>query len=125
MGPFLSKTPAIDENLETYCLIWLDASVNSSQENRQAQQKLRASINHLLTFEDDHRCLEYIHSLSKDDRIVLIISGRLGRILVPKVAHLRQIISVYVYCMDRKGHEQWAQHVSKVSSTQITFIYLE
>ncbi len=63
-----------DENLETYCLIWLDASVNSSHDSIQAQEQLRSSINHLLTFEDDQQCLLYIHSVPKDTRIVLIVN---------------------------------------------------
>ncbi len=111
-----SKT---NENLETYCLIWLDAGVNSSKETIQAQKQLQTSINHLLTFVDDQQCLQRIQSSSKDDRIVLIVSGRSGRIIVPKIAHLRQIISIYVYCMDKKANEQWTQPFSKVSSFQI------
>ncbi len=119
MGASVFKTTQKDENLETYCLVWVDASVNSSPENLQAQQQLRISINHLLTFEDDHQCLQYIHSVSKDDRIVLIVSGKLGRIIVPQITQLRQIISIYVYCMDKKANEQWAQHYPKVSIFQI------
>jgi hypothetical protein len=103
-----------DDNLETYCLVWLDASVNSSRENIQAQQKLRKSVNHLITFEDDQQCLEYIESLSKEDRVIFIVSGSLGRIIVPKIVHLRQIISIYVYCMDKKLNEEWAKDFAKV-----------
>jgi hypothetical protein len=113
-------TSKATENLETYGLLWLDASVNSSQENIQAQQQLRSSINYLLTFQDDQQYLQYIDSVPKDDRIVLIVSGRLGRIIVPQIVQLRQIISIYVYCMDKKANEQWAQHFSKVSTFQIT-----
>jgi len=53
MATALSNTTQEDENLEIYCLIWLDASVSESQENIEAQKQLRASINHLLTFADD------------------------------------------------------------------------
>jgi hypothetical protein len=112
-----------NENLETYCLIWLDASVNSSKETIQAQQQLQTSINHLLTFKDDQKCLQHIRSSPKDDRIVLVVSGRSGRIIVPKIAQLRQIISIYVYCMDKKANEQWTQQYSKVSNiTLVIFI---
>jgi len=115
MAASVFNTIKKDENLETYCLIWLDSSVNSSQENIQAQQQLRTSINHLLTFEDHQQCLQHIHSVPKDDRIVLIVSGKLGQIIVPRIVQLRKIISIYVYCMDKKVNEQWAQHFSKVS----------
>ncbi|CAF3743183.1 unnamed protein product [Rotaria sordida] len=89
-------------------------SVNKSKENIYAQQILRTSINHLLTFEDDELCLQYIDDLSNDDRVVLIVSGRLGQTIVPQVAFLRKIVSIYVYCMDKKANEQWTQHFSKV-----------
>ncbi|CAF2639113.1 unnamed protein product [Rotaria sp. Silwood2] len=104
----------INENLEQYCLIWLDATVNSSEDNIKAQKQLRKSINNLLTFEDDKQCLQHIHSISKNDRIILIVSGRLSRVIVPKIAQLEQIISIYVYCQDKKANEQWAKQFSKV-----------
>ena len=110
-----------DANLETYCLIWLDAAVNSSQENVAAQKQLRASINHLVTFEDEQQCLQYIRSLPNDDRSVLIVSHRFGRSIVPQIARLRQIISIYVYCMDKKASEQWASQFAKVSFDPLQF----
>ncbi len=115
MATALSNTTQEDGNLETYCLIWLDASVNESQENIEAQKQLRTSINHLITFEDDQRCLQYIQSVSKDDRIILIVSGRLGQIIVPKIVKYRHIASIYVYCMNKKANEQWAKNFNKVT----------
>ncbi|CAF3435768.1 unnamed protein product [Rotaria sp. Silwood1] len=85
MAAVLPKTIENDENLETYCLIWLDASVNTSRENFKVQQQLQAIINHLLTFEDDQQCLHYIKNRSEDDRIILIVSGRFGRIIEIKI----------------------------------------
>ena len=115
MGLFWSNKTQTDDNLETYSLIWLDAEVNNSKENVQVQQQLRASINHLLTFEDDQRCLAYISSLSEEDRIILIVSGRFGQAIVSKITHLHQIISIYVYCMNKEYHEKWTQNFVKVS----------
>ncbi|CAF3487046.1 unnamed protein product [Rotaria socialis] len=103
-----------NENLEVYCLIWLDVSVNSSRENIQAQQRLLKVINHVLTFDDDQQCLHYIKNLSEDDRIILVVSGKFGRSIVPKIANMQQISSIYVYCFDKKGNEQWSQHFPKV-----------
>jgi tetratricopeptide (TPR) repeat protein len=105
---------AIEENLETFSLIWLDASVNDAQENLDAQQQLRTSINFLKTFEDGDVCEKYIRTTAKDDRIVLIISGRLGQIIVPRIHSLRQIISIYVYCKDKKRNEAWANQFKKI-----------
>jgi hypothetical protein len=103
-----------DNNLETFSLLWLDAQVNTTEDNRQTQQKLRQIINHLKTFDDQNQCHQYIKSLSPQDRLVLIISGRCGRELVPQIHQLRQLSSIYVYCMDKKANEEWSKDFTKV-----------
>ncbi len=103
-----------DNNLETFSLCWLDEQVNTTEDNRETQEKLREIINHLKTFDDQNECHQYIQSLSQQDRLILIISGRCGRQLVPQIHQLRQLISIYVYCMDKKGNEQWAKDFNKV-----------
>ena len=107
-------TTTTNENFETYSLIWLDASVNNSKENLKAQQKLRACINHLLTFETEQQSLEYIQSISQDDRIILIVSGSLGRNIVPQIVSLRQIIAIYIYCMDVIVNKKWSHSYVKI-----------
>jgi hypothetical protein len=102
------------QNLETYFLIWLAAEVNSFNENVKVQQQLRRSINHLTTFDDDKKCEEYIRSVPKDDRIILIVNGQLGQKIVPRIHQLQQISSIYIYCMNKKQNEQWTQQFSKV-----------
>lgn len=112
----LVKSFDSEENLETFSLLWLDASVNNCQENVDAQHQLRTSINFLRTFEEVDQCEAYIRSKSKDDRIILITSGRLGQIIVPQIHSLRTLSSIYVYCKDKKLNEAWANQYKKVSS---------
>ncbi len=120
MGSTSSKTEEIDkngndENLETFSLLWLDAQVDTSEENRQAQTQLRDIINHLKTFNDENDCQQYISTITPQDRVVFIVSGRLGRTIVPQVHHLQQITSIYVYCMNKQANEQWSKDFTKVS----------
>jgi hypothetical protein len=68
-----------------------------------------------LTFEDAEQFLEYIDTLSDDDRVIFIVSGRFGQIVVPQIFQLRKIVSIYVYCMNQKANEQWAQDFPKVN----------
>ena len=118
-----------DDNLESFGLLWLDAAVNSSEENREAQHELRSAINHVVTFEDPNLCQQYIRSVCPQDRLVLIVSGRLGQEVVSRIHQLRQLSSIYVYCMDKERNEQWAKNFTKVlySSCCSLFciIYLE
>jgi hypothetical protein len=103
-----------DTNFETIYLIWLDAYVNQSKENLEIQQQFRSIIHHLEIFESVHDCEQYIQQTSKTDRFFLIVSGRLGQEIVPRIHQYRQILSIYVYCMNKKHNEEWAKHFSKV-----------
>jgi hypothetical protein len=122
MGSVSSKPfQTSGDNLETFSLLWLDAQVNSTEDNRKTQQKLREIINHLKTFDDQNQCKQYIQSLSPQDRLVLIVSGRCGRQLVPQIHQLPQLSSIYVYCMDQKANEEWAKDFIKV---RYVFLFL-
>jgi hypothetical protein len=107
-------SPSHDDNLETFSLLWLDQKVNATEENKQGQCELRLIINQLKTFDDPNQCHQYILSHSQQDRIILIVNGSCGRQLVPQIHHLRQISSIYIYCMDVQGNKQWATNFPKV-----------
>jgi tetratricopeptide (TPR) repeat protein len=108
-----------DDNLETFALLWLDASVNSSEENRRAQQHLRSTINYLKAFEDAKQCQQYIQFVSPYNRIILIVSGQLGQEIVPRIHPIRQLSSIYVYCRDKKRNEQWAKDYPKLKAVTV------
>ncbi|CAF3965293.1 unnamed protein product, partial [Adineta steineri] len=96
----LSSIPQC-QNLETFTLVWLDSLVNISQENIDTKVLLRNAINNLQAFDDSDKCVEYIQLVS-EERIVLIVSGRLGREVVPRIHQLPHLIAIYVYCTDKK-----------------------
>lgn len=110
----LPTSPLADSNLETFSLAWLDAQVNDTDENIKAQSELRSAINLWKIFHDKDECMQYIQSVAEGDRIILIVSGKLGRELVPGIYNLRQLCSIYVYCMDKKGNKEWASNFTKV-----------
>ncbi|CAF1551654.1 unnamed protein product [Adineta steineri] len=107
-----------DKSLEIFSLIWLDSNVNV-KDTRETEVKLRSIINHIKKFQDIKQCQQYIEQTSQKDRLVIIVSGRLGQEIVPHIHQLRQVISIYVYCMDKKNNEQWALKFSKVKSVVI------
>jgi hypothetical protein len=115
--PLLSNddfhTNTDDKYLEIFSLIWLDKDVDVKG-TRNTEQKLRSIINHLKKFQDVQQCQQYIEQRSRSDRLLLIVSGQLGREIVPAIHKLRQVISIYVYCMDKKSNEQWASKFPKV-----------
>ncbi|CAF3985218.1 unnamed protein product [Rotaria sp. Silwood1] len=46
----------------------------------------------------------------------MIVSGQLGKEIVPSVHNLQQVISIYVYCMNKEINEQWASRFTKVKA---------
>ncbi|CAF0792530.1 unnamed protein product [Rotaria sp. Silwood1] len=106
-------SPSLSQNLETFILIWLDSLVNISEDNIDTKKLLRKAITYVIPFDDSEKCMEFIRSNSHE-RIVLIVSGRLGQMLVPRIHEFSQLIAIYVYCSDKKRNEQWAKNFIKV-----------
>jgi hypothetical protein len=119
MGQPISKNVSSSkDDLETFSLLWLDAAINTTDDNRQAKKILQATIHQLKTFDNPDQCEQCIISTPVEDRIVLIVSGQLGRHIVPRVHHLEQLLLVYVYCTDKESNEKWACKYSKVIEKQ-------
>jgi hypothetical protein len=106
--------PVIDDNLEVFSLIWLDANFKTIKRNRSHEKKLRGAINYLKKFQDIHTCQRYIEQRPTEARLVLIVSDELGQKLLPRVHQLRQFFSTYVYCTGKKMNEEWTSKFSKV-----------
>ena len=102
-----------DNHLEIFRLIWLDASVDVEM-NQDTQEKLRAIINHIKKFHNVEECKNYIEQTSKDDRLVLIVSGQLSRQIVPSIHQLRQVSAVYINSEDKESDEKWTRDFPKV-----------
>ncbi|CAF1156105.1 unnamed protein product, partial [Didymodactylos carnosus] len=109
----------LSSNLEGFILLWLDASVNGTEENIKAQHKLREVINQLKTFEDKEECEEHIRAIEDDQKIVLIVSERFVRELVPRIEHLPQLFSIYVHCFDKKLNNEWAKQHPKIKAVTV------
>jgi hypothetical protein len=101
-------------NLESFACLWLDQNVNSTEDNLRTQQELRQVINHLRIFADSDQCEQYIEQIT-NEKIVLIVSGLLGRQVVPRLHSLPQFSACYVFCQDKKANEQWANKYHKVT----------
>jgi hypothetical protein len=110
------ECPPTDDNLEIFSLLWLDSTVDEPV-NQNTQRKLRTLINYFKKFQNVNECQHYIEQRSENDRLVIIVSGRFGREVVPNIHQLRQISSIYVFCMDKQANKKWADNFSKVILT--------
>lgn len=94
-------------------IIWLD-DAQTSEENAAVQEELRLSDSNLTLFQDDTQCEQYIREQPDQSRFVLIVNGKLGRKIVPRVHDCPQILSIYVFCLYKDVHEKWSKDFSKV-----------
>ena len=107
-----------DINLETFSLVWLGDLLDTEENNISIKKQLRASINHLKTFDDDEQCEQHIRSLAKHDQIVLIVNDQVGQKLIPRIHQLRQVSSIYVHFNDNEQIKEWIQQYPKVNQTK-------
>lgn len=105
---------AIRGNLETFSLIWLDHNVNTRNENERIEQDLRKAINHLIKFEDEQDCQNYIEERLEEDRLILILNGLSSYTLVPRIHPLPQVYSIYIDCTSTPVNQEWIHKFSKV-----------
>ncbi len=103
-------------NLESVACLWLDQDVNSTEDNRETLQELRQIINHLRTFNNSDQCEQYVQQITHE-KVILIVSGSLGRHIVPRLHSLTQFSACYVFCRDKEANEQWANKYHKVSDS--------
>jgi hypothetical protein len=100
-------------NLERYSLIWLDSQSNSNEKIKQTQQPVRSSINDFRIFEDADECIKNIQ-LSTADKMIVIVDEELGKIFIPYVHELSQVIAIYIYDINQDLHRQRSREYSKI-----------
>lgn len=103
---------AIRKN-KKFIIIWLDSAANNTEDNLFTQQSLFNNFDNVEIYEDENQCQKYIKSAAKE-QFIIIVSGTLSRQIIPNTHELQQVSAFYIYCINRKKHEQWANNYSKV-----------
>jgi hypothetical protein len=109
----LIKSQLTTANLELFTCLWLDQSVHLTEDNLETQRELRQVINHLRPFDNSDQCEQYIRQITCE-KVILIVSGSLGREIVPRLHSLPHLSVCYVFCLDKQANEQWASKYHKV-----------
>ncbi|CAF3513592.1 unnamed protein product [Rotaria sp. Silwood1] len=100
--------------LQNFLLVWLDANFDESNEDfKNSIQHLRRIVASITTFTDAEECVDYLSEIEQE-KVFMIVSGSLGRQVIPEIETWPQLESVYVFCGDQLVHEQWASKIHKV-----------
>ena len=110
---FSSLNLKIENNLGNYMVLLVGINDNNhlfTNLPMLTEEKRIESFNKV----DD--CCSFIDSHSNND-IFLVISGTLGKLYASELVGKRQIIGIYVYCMNRNEHIEWSKDIEKIRLT--------
>ena len=108
--------------MQNYLLVWLDANVTTSNEDTQhTLQQLRSVVNDVNLFMEPNQCVTFLDGIQLE-KVFLIISGSLGRDLVPRIHDMAQIDAIYIFCADKSRHVEWVKKWPKVKGI---FIHIQ
>ena len=107
--------------VQNYLLVWVDANATTTNEDSQhTLEQLRTTVNDLNTFIETEQCLTFLLGIQLE-KVFLIVSGSLGRDLVPRIHPMTQVDAIFIFCGDKSRHEEWVKKWPKVKGihTQI------
>jgi tetratricopeptide (TPR) repeat protein len=110
--------------VQNVLLIWLDNNIdNNSDDCHNTIIQLRGAVNTIKTFTDGEECIQFLEEMH-NDKACMIISGALGQPIVPRVHNMSQVDSIFIFCGNKKHHEQWTKEWPKIKGvfTEITSI---
>ncbi|CAF4669577.1 unnamed protein product [Rotaria sp. Silwood2] len=100
--------------LQNFLLIWLDTNIDESKQDfKNSLTQLRHLVASITTFTNAKECVNFLSKIQKE-KVFMIVSGSLGRHIVPAIHEWPQLDFTYVFCGNRSVHEQWAKTMLKV-----------
>ncbi|CAF1533247.1 unnamed protein product, partial [Adineta steineri] len=112
------------QRMQNVLLIWLDNNINENNADcSNTIKQLKRAVNNINTFTDGQQCLEFIQTI-KNNKICMIVSGSLGKHIMPHVHHMSQVDTIFIFCNNQQWHKQWAKEWPKIKGvfTDITSI---
>ncbi|CAF1422373.1 unnamed protein product [Adineta steineri] len=112
------------QRMQNVLLIWLDNNINKNDADcTNTIKQLKLVVNNINTFTDSEECVEFIQT-TNNNKICMIISGSLGKHIVPHVHDMPQVDTIFIFCSNREWHEQWTKEWPKIKGvfTDITSI---
>ncbi|CAF1003772.1 unnamed protein product [Rotaria sp. Silwood1] len=99
-----------------FVIVWLDNSIEKTQDGRNTKALLRQlARGHLLTYDDLDKCIDDITDEPPTKQIFLIVSNTFGQHVVPLISEILSIQGIYIFCGDQKKAQAWAAPYSKIS----------
>jgi len=108
--------------LKNLLVIWLDSNITETNiDCCNTITQLQRVVNTINIFKDSSQCMAFLEDMD-DEKVCIVISGSLGQRIMPRIHQMSQVDSIFIFCCNKKYHEQWAEEWSKVKGvfTEIT-----
>ncbi|CAF3721502.1 unnamed protein product [Rotaria sordida] len=107
------STTTNNENKESITLIWFDPNIGSNEDTEKTKQTLRLINNYVIFFTDLEQCITFIESINKE-KIFLITSGSKASEILSRISSLRQIDSIFIFCIRKTRYEYLLNDFKKI-----------
>ena len=100
--------------IQNFLLVWLDVNLNESKADfKNSLERLRNVVASISTFKNVAECIKFLNEIN-EEKVFMIVSGTLGRQVVPDFESMPQVQSIYIFCGTKAIHEEWASKIPKV-----------
>lgn len=97
------------EIVQNFLVIWLDTKIDELDDAYMNSIKhRRQTVNIVETFHDIDECIDYISQL-QDEKTFLIFSDSLCEKVIPRIHHINQLYSIFVFDQKESKYEEWAK----------------
>ncbi|CAF1292108.1 unnamed protein product [Adineta steineri] len=102
------------QRMQNILLVWLDNNINGNNADcSHTIKQLKRVVNNVNRFTDDKQCIEFIQTIT-NNKVCMIVSGSLGKHIVPHVHDMSQVDTIFIFCNNREWHEQWVKEWPKI-----------
>ena len=100
-------------------MIWIDPCIHS-KENHKYRLRLEDEFK-TIGFAYSNGIENAVNQINSTVKTVLITSGQMGKILMPRIHHLENVMVVLVFCFNTEEHNKWAQDFGKIKGVTNSF----
>jgi tetratricopeptide (TPR) repeat protein len=108
-------------SIETFVIIWVDPNISlSNKDIENVIDYLQCIVNSIKTFSDIDESIDYLSEVI-NEKVLMIISGSIGKHVIPLIYSMNQLVSIYIFCENKSKDEFWTSKIYKVKGvfTQI------
>ncbi|CAF3011111.1 unnamed protein product [Rotaria sp. Silwood2] len=109
----VAKDLNLQQNLESTRLIWYDSNMGKTNDTKETMKELREINNFIVLYIDLKACIDYIESIT-NEKIFLVTSGRDALNILIRVHALRQIDSIFIFCLKPEKYQYLLQTYTKL-----------